>query len=152
MQACKQDELGALIISVAAFGILAFGLHLLATYLLQGSLLFSALTAGVQTLFAIVIFLSLHRLLDVVKTVVAGLVLYTAVFVALYSYVWVPQSFTVKINNAYVFRDGSVTLHGILKNFEIAVVGAALSSLAFVVCSWLGLLCGTQSAPAHHEN
>jgi hypothetical protein len=153
MHKCNEDELGGLVVSVAAFGILTFGLLLLATYLREGVLLFSALMAGVETLFAIVIFLSLHRLLDVAKTVIVGLVLYTAVFAALYSYVWVAPSVTLTDSTGtFVFRNGSVTLHGLARNLMNGAVTAAISSLAYVLCIRFGLLCGTARTPENCAN
>ena len=144
MEACREEELGAVIISVTVFVSMAFGLHLLSKYIQLGSLLFSALAAGVHTAFAAIVFLPLHRLLGAVKTVIVGFVLYAVLFTVLFSYVWVLPSFTAKIGDVYLFQGGSVTLHGVLYNFVIAVVAAALSSLAFIICFRLGFLCPTE--------
>jgi hypothetical protein len=148
MEARGVEELGAVTIAVAAFVAVAFGFHLLATYIREGSLLFSALGAGVQTVIAAIIFLPLHRALDAVKTAIVGFALYAALFLVLYSYVWVPSSYSLKVDNVYLFQGGAVTLQGILRNLMTAVVHAALSSLAFIVCFRFGLLCRAERTRA----
>jgi hypothetical protein len=151
MPAFREEAVGSLALSILSFALMAFALHLASGYVKEGSLLFAALGASIETFLAIIIFLPLYRTTGVWRVVVMGTALYAIFLTIVASYVWVPPSLTLKAGGVYLFREGSITVEGLLRNFVNCAVSAALSSVALLTCHRLGLLFGIRGTPAHHN-
>lgn len=136
-QRFSEDFLFQFLMVILIFIPLGFLGRVLSSYIIEGNLFFSSLTAIVGTLLSLIIFFTLNRYLSLSLTLAVGLLSNITLLLSLYLLLWGSKTVTAKYAGSYLFRDGHVTIEGIAHYFPLALWDSIISCMDFVVYSKL---------------
>jgi len=133
----SEDFVLQLAMVIMVFIPLGFAGRLLSSYIIEGNLVLSSLTAIVGTLLSLIIFFTLNQFIKLPLILVVGLLSNTALLLSLYLLLWGSGTITLKYAGTYLFRDGHVTIEGVAHYFPLALWDSIISCLDFLAYSKL---------------